>query len=131
MGVLALGCATGSPQLATGPIDWSAADRWSVRLVTRDPDGAERLTRVRIAIVDGHGVVRTGASRWRRNLENDPRCRLRVNTVDYPVWAERVTAVADTARIDAAFLKKYGWQERVFMALWPGEVVFFRLLPRR
>ena len=80
LGALALGCATDSPHRATGPIDWNVTTgRWSVRLVTRDPDGAERLTRVRIAIVDGHGVVRTGASRWRQNLENDSRCRLRVD----------------------------------------------------
>jgi hypothetical protein len=80
--------------------------------------------------VDGRGVVRTGVSRWRRNLERDPRCRLRLNAVDHPLWAERVTTSADTARIDAAFLAEYGWQERVFMALWPGEVTFLRLPAR-
>ena len=93
----------------------AAAERWSVHIVTRDPDGEDRVTRIWLAALDGVGVIRTGDSRWWRNLENDRSCRIRVSGTDTPVRVEFVAEREEKARIDDVFLEKYGWQERVFI----------------
>jgi len=125
--LLALSCAA-APRAAPGPLDWGRVDaRWSVHLVTREPDGGERVTRVRLATLRGVGFVRTGRSRWRSNLARDPRCRLRVGGVDHALRAFFVTEPAARAAIDAAFLAKYGWQERLFDRVRPDDVAFVRL----
>ena len=125
---LTLACATAAPRLARHGIDWTAADdRWSVHLVTQDPTGRPRVTRIWLAMLDGVGVIRTGESRWAENLQANPDCRLRTLGVDYPLRAEFVTDPAQIAKIDAAFLEKYGWQERMISA--QGHQHFMRLLP--
>ncbi len=119
-------CAHDAP-LASEPVDWGAVDeRWSVHLVTLDPDGDTRVTRVWLAVVDGAGTVRTNHSRWARNLQRDPSLRLRVLGIDYPLRVEFVDDTDATAAIDAAFREKYGWQDGPI-----GEHAFFmRLVPR-
>lgn len=125
---LALACATPPTPESDEAIDWTAAAApWSIQLVTLDPDGASRTTRMRIVVVDGAGVVRTGESRWGQNLERDPGCHLQQAGADHPLRAEVVASAAEKQRIDAAFLDKYGWQERLFQVLWSGEVHYFRL----
>ena len=131
--LLSLACAGGSARLAQGPIDWrEATDRWSLHIVTVDPDGNERVTRIWLALVDAQGALRTGDSRWWRNLERDPDCRIRVAGVDYPVRVEPVTAHEERARIDAAFVAKYGWLERLMFRQEPGETHqnYARVRPR-
>lgn len=125
---LVLGCAS-PPMTGSGEaMDWrTAAEPWSIQLVTRDADGASRTTRMRVVALDGSGFVRTGESGWGQNLERDPSCQLHLKGKDHRLRAEAVTSAADKQRIDAAFLAKYGWQERLFQALWVGEVRFFRL----
>lgn len=113
-------CATPAP--ATNAIDWStAASPWSSFIVTVDEDGDERVTRIWLASVDGHGVLRTGDSRWWANLERDPACRVRIDGVDYALRAERVSDRATKIRIDEVFLEKYGWQERLLFPQARGE----------
>jgi len=104
-----LACASSVP-LALEPIDWQTADDpWSIHIVTLDADGAERVTRIWLATVDAQGSLRTGDSRWWANLQRDPNCRIRLQGTDYPVRAEFVTEHEAKARIDDAFVEKYGW----------------------
>ncbi len=111
-----LACVSGSAAAENDPIDLrAAAERWSVHIVTRDPDGDERVTRIWLAALDGVSVIRTGDSRWSRNLERDRSCRIRVSGTDTPARVEFVATHEENARIDDVFLEKYGWQERVFI----------------
>ena len=120
--VAGLACASGPVPVAQEPIDWRAADdRWSLQIVTVDPDGDERATRIWLAIVDGEATLRTGDSRWWQNLERDPHCRIRLLGIDYPVRVEFVTEHEEKARIDDAFVEKYGWLEGIMFREKRGE----------
>lgn len=121
VGVLGLACASAVP-IAQQPIDWRAADdRWSLHIVTLDPDGGERVTRIWLAALDGRGALRTGNSRWWQNLERDASSRIRLLGIDYPVRIEVVTEHEERARIDDAFVEKYGWLERTLFRQERGE----------
>ncbi len=120
--VAGLACASGPVPVAQGPIDWRAADdRWSLHIVTVEPGGDPRVTRIWLAIVDGEGTLRTGDSRWWQNLERDPNCRVRLLGIDYPVRVEFVTEHEEKARIDDAFVEKYGWLEGILFRQERGE----------
>ncbi len=120
--VAGLACASGPVPVAQEPIDWRAVDDlWSLHIVTVDPDGDERVTRIWVAIVDGEGTLRTGDSRWWQNLERDPNCRIRLLKIEYPVRVEFVMEHEDKARIDDAFVEKYGWLERILFRRERGE----------
>ena len=130
--VALLGTACATVPVSEEALDWKAADsRWSVHVVTVDPDGDERVTRVWLALVDGVGTIRTSDTRWQKNLERDPDFRMRVRGVDYPLRAVRVADGLEARKIDDAFLEKYGWQERLLMGSDPSEAhsVFFLLAP--
>ncbi len=117
-----LACASGPVPVAQEPIDWRVADdRWSLHIVTVEPDGDPRVTRIWLAIVDGEGTLRTGDSRWWENLKRDPNCRIRLLGSDYPLRVEFVTEHEKKARIDDAFVEKYGWLERVMFRQERGE----------
>jgi hypothetical protein len=66
--LLCLSCA--GPQLSADPIDWQRTDEdRSVHIVTLDPDGSERSTRIWLASVGDRGALRTGDGRvWRTSL---------------------------------------------------------------
>jgi hypothetical protein len=118
--IFCLACA--SAPVSPDPVDWQAADEhWSVHIVTVDPDGGERTTRIWLAAVGNRGALRTGDSRWRHNLQRDPNCRIRFAGQDYPVRAEFATEHAEKVRIDEAFEAKYGWQERLMFSQDRGE----------
>ncbi len=130
----ALACASGPVPVANGPIDWGAAtDSWSLHIVTADADGDDRVTRIWVALVDGEGTLRTGDSRWWENLQRDPSCRIRLQGTDYPLRAAFVTEHEAKARIDDAFVEKYGWLERMMFPQERGETHdnYARLLPAR
>lgn len=131
--LMSLSCASVSRPLASGPPDWEAIDdQWSLQVVTIDPDGDERVTRIWIAVLDGEGLIRTGESRWWSNLQRDPSIRIRLSGTDRAFRAELVTETADKVRIDQAFLEKYGRWERMLFSQERGEthVNYARLLPR-
>jgi hypothetical protein len=118
----ALACASGPVPVAGDPIDWDGADaRWSLHIVTLDPDGDERVTRIWLAIADGVGSLRTGDSRWWQNLQRSPDCRIRLQGSDYALQAEFVTEHEEKAAIDEAFAVKYGWLESVMFPQDRGE----------
>ena len=120
--VAGLACATTEVPIAQEIISWRAADaRWSLHIVTVDPGGDERVTRIWLATVDGLGALRTGDSRWWQNLETNRECRIRVLGIDYPVSVGFVTEHEEKVRIDEAFLEKYGWVERVMFWQERGE----------
>ena len=117
-----LACAGGPVPLAPEPVDWQAAgDRWSVHIVTLDSDDDERVTRIWLVRVDGEGTLRTGDSRWWENLKRDPNARIRLLGIDYAVHAEFVSDHEQKARIDDAFIEKYGWLERMMFPQDRGE----------
>jgi hypothetical protein len=114
LALLLAGCA--APPLASTPIEWSEADRWSVHVVTQDADGDSRVTRVWIVVLDGAGIIRTQQSRWRKNIERGSPVRLRIEGRDYPVRVEDLTDPGVRMRIDEKFAEKYGWQEKMVIS---------------
>jgi hypothetical protein len=123
LGLLCLFCLScAGPQLSADPIDWQGTDEdWSVHIVTLDPDGSERSTRIWLASVGDRGAFRTGDSRWWRNLQRDANCRIRSAGHDYAMRAELVSDPAEKVRIDESFSVKYGWQERLLFSQPRGE----------
>ena len=102
---LLLGCA-GAAQAAD--LDWSAASANDViELLTTDPAGQPRETKVWIAELDGRGYVRTNDSHWYRNFVRDPNGGIRYGGAEYPIQAEVVKDAALRERVDAVFAKKY------------------------
>jgi len=89
-------------------VDWNAAHQHDViEILTTDPDGAARETKVWVAALDGRGYVRTNESRWFQNLEREPNAAIRFGDTEYPVRAEVVRDAALRARVDAVFAEKY------------------------
>jgi len=109
-------CASAPVPLAERPAQAAEIDqRWSIRVVTADGPGEERVTRIWIAELAGELVLRTGNSRWWQNLERDPRLRVRIAGRDTAFRVEFVTAPGERARIDEVFLEKYrGWERVLF-----------------
>jgi hypothetical protein len=130
--LVALACSTTPVPEASGPIDWSAVGDQSVpQILTRDPDGDTRETKLWLVVVDGDGIVRTGNTRWFRNIERDPNVVLRIGGADHPLRAAPIHDEEVRTRVHAAFRQKYGWQDRV--AGWfgrPDDANIFRLIPR-
>jgi hypothetical protein len=125
-------CASGTPPpQAGGPLDWSrVAEVGTPEIVTLDPDGDERLTKLWLVVVDGQGFIRTSGTRWLRNLERDPDLVLRIEGLAYPLRAEPVGDRALHARVNQAFRDKYGLSDfLIHPRKAPGSTVL-RLVPR-
>jgi hypothetical protein len=126
--VIAAACATSAPPASVTPLDWAAvADEGTPTIVTRDPDGDERVTKLWVVVVDGEGLIRTGDSRWFRNIERDPNVDFWIGGHSYPLRAELVTDPSLKERAGDAFREKYGWTDIPFAN--PDKNVL-RLLPR-
>jgi hypothetical protein len=90
------------------PVDWKAASEHDViEVLSTDPDGEMRETKVIVAALDGRGYVRTNDSRWFQNLVRDPNGAVRFGGAQYPVRAEVVRDPALRARVDAVFGERY------------------------
>lgn len=126
------GCASTPPLPdATGAVAWeSVADEEVPEIVTRDPDGDLRETKLWIVVVDGSGFVRTTGTRWLANIERDPNVILRIGGAAHPLRAERVEDPALAARIEAAFRAKYGFSDRLTGWFLPGDPTLLRLVER-
>ena len=112
--------------------DWTAlAAEDVVQVVTHDAEGELRDTTVWLAVVDGQGYVRTGATRWRANLDREPDCVFRIAGKEYALRAQHVTDADLIARVNAVFRDKYGFSDR--MLGWfgdPANAYFIALVAR-
>jgi hypothetical protein len=106
------------------------ADERVPEIVTRDPDGDPRETKVWIVVVDASGFVRTHGTRWLANIERDPNVVLRIGGAAHPLRAEPVSDAALAARIHEAFRQKYGFQDRLAGWFTFGEASLLRLVER-
>ena len=89
-------------------VDWNAAHEHDViEILTTDPDGAARETKVWVAALEDRGYVRTNDSRWFQNLVREPNASIRFGDAEYHVRAEVVRDAALRARVDAVFAEKY------------------------
>lgn len=127
---LAVACASTPPPTAEGAPDWAAVgDEKVPRLVTRDADGNERITKLWILVVDGRAYLRTSNSRWNANLEREPRAELWIGERAYPVGVTRVEDPELRARIAAGFREKYGFTDRLISPFRASEPNIWRLEP--
>ena len=128
---LTVSCASTLPPMAETALDWrSVADVGVPTIVTREPDGGERVTKLWLAVVDGEGLIRTGDSRWFQNIERDPNVTLRIGGYAYPLRAEVVTDESLEKRANAAFREKYGWQDWIIHPFGEPDANLMRLVPR-
>jgi hypothetical protein len=124
---LALALAGASPAFA---VDWSKhAAEQVVRVVTSDEDGAARTTKVWIVVVDGEAYLRTGGTRWGKNVERNPDVRLLAEGAEYDLRVEFVSDEALRARVTQALREKYGWSDRM-VSVFRGVPKIMRLVPR-
>ena len=112
--------------------DWSAvASEDVIEVLTHDPDGELRETKVWLGVEGGTGYVRTSDSRWQANIERDASLVVRIADREYPLRAERIEDAALRARVNAVFRAKYGFTDR--MLGWfgnEGGKYCLALLPR-
>jgi hypothetical protein len=111
--------------------DWSTIGATEVVVVvTRNPDGSDRETKVWIVVVDDRAYIRTAATRWYGNVERDPDILLRVGEDELPLRAALVTDAPLAERVEDAFRKKYGSKDAFMEIFRFGEAHVMRLVPR-
>lgn len=129
---VAVSCASTVPPVAETALDWQlVADEGMPVIVTRDPDGGERVTKLWLVVVDGEGLIRTGDSRWFQNIQRDPSVVFRIGGYAYPLRAELVTDESLEKRANAAFREKYGLQDWLIHPFGEPDKNVMRLLPRQ
>ncbi len=134
LGLAVVGAACATLPVDTRPaadLDWDAhSDVGVIEILTHDPDGDLRQTKVWFVRIAGHTYLRTSNSRWLHNIHRDPRVTVRVEGADYPQLAEVVEDPQIRQAVDEASSAKYGLQNR-FVRLFrtrPPDVL--RLVPR-
>ena len=98
----------------------------TIRVLTQDADGDERSTKIWVAVVEGDVYIRTGDTRWFKNLERDASLTIVHDDKHYPATAVQV---GDSERIDAvkvAFRQKHRIMDPM-VALFRGGTNVFRL----
>jgi len=116
---------------AASAIDWSAhADEDVVHVVTTDEDGASRTTKVWIVVVGGEAYIRTGGTRWGKNVERSQDVRILAEGGEYDLRVEFLTDEAARAPIIQAFRDKYGWSDRMLSVFRGAAPKIMRLVPR-
>ena len=117
-----------SGEVAEPPEDWSALrDEETFQLETR-PESPYSVNIWAVGI--GRDVyIGTGpdGTRWTQYIVDDPRVRLRVGNVVYPLRAQAVTDIDERIAVAAAYADKYGLDED---QNWLEEALVFRLDPR-
>ena len=112
---------------AGAAVDWTPfRDASVVEIRTEDPDGAARETKVWVIVLDA-AYVRTNDSRWLANIRRGSPVELRAGGVTLPVHAREVDDPATTARVEEAFLAKYGLVQRILSAIRLREPTVLRL----
>jgi hypothetical protein len=103
---------------AARALDWTPyTEESTVEIVTRDEDGGVRETSVWMVVVEDHGYVRTNDSRWLANIRRGSPVAVRVRGSELPMSAREVDDAAVQARVEEAFLSKYGLMQRLMSAL--------------
>jgi hypothetical protein len=96
------------------PNGWRAlAAEKVVEVITRDPSGKNRETKVWVVEVDGVLYLRTSRSKWLENLRRDPDFTLRYSGGEVGARAFEIPGDAIIEAVDAASRTKYGWQQSV------------------
>jgi hypothetical protein len=128
---VAVSCASTVPPRTEKALNWeSVAGERVPTIVTQDPDGEERVTKLWLAVTDGEGLIRTGDSRWFQNIQRDPNLVLRIGGYAYPLRAEVVTDEPLEKRANAVFREKYGWQDWIIHPFGDPDANLMRLVPR-
>ena len=114
--------------------DWQAlADTETIQVVTKDEFGKPRETTVWLAVYDGHGYIRTGATRWGKEIQREPDVVVRIAGDEFPLRAAPIGAGDATfAAVTDVFRQKYGFSDAaigVFRNLG-GTPTIMRLDPR-
>lgn len=84
-----------------------------VEILTVDPDGDLRETKVWIVVAGGSAFVRTDRSRWLANIRRGSEVTLRVGGLASPVQVRERDALEVRSRVETAFLAKYGFVQRI------------------
>jgi hypothetical protein len=112
-------------------LDWGAHSGVSViEILTHDPQGELRQTKVWFVRVAGHAYLRTSNTRWLANIRRDPQVTVRVEGADYPQLAEVVENPQTRQAVEDAFSAKYGLQNRFVRLFRMRHPDLLRLLPR-
>lgn len=112
-------------------LDWDAHSGVDViEILTHDPDGELRQTKVWFVRIAGHTYLRTSNSRWLHNIRRDPRVTVRVEGADYPQLAEVVEEPETWQAVEDASNDKYGLQNRFIRLFRMRRPEVLRLLPR-
>ena len=121
-----------SPSLfAKDTVDWERhGDVGTVTVVTTTEEGELRETTVWLAVVEGQGYLRTGSTRWGRDVERSPKLGLRIGEESLALRAEFVEDDALRERVSAAFREKYGWKDALVGIFRGGRPKIMKLLPR-
>lgn len=99
---------------SSDPNEWQPfAEQDVIQIITEDPDGDVRETKIWIVVLDGTGYIRTNNSRWLANIRRGSPVSLRSEE-----WESRVTAteIEDgevDVQVESAFKSKYGLMQRV------------------
>lgn len=110
--------------------DWTALSEVGViEVMTLDADGDVRTTPVWFVLLDGEPYLRTSGSTWLENLRRTPNFRLVIEEREYQARAEEVPGEEIVARVDAASLEKYGWQERLIHVFRLSPPDILKLVP--
>jgi hypothetical protein len=114
-----------------GDSDWKgAADADVVEILTENADGSARKTKIWVARVEDDAFIRTGGTRWYRNIERDPNLVLRIQEAEFPMRAELVAEERVLTRVEAEFRRKYGFRDRLAGLFRFGGTHILRLVPR-
>jgi hypothetical protein len=84
--------------------------------VTTKANGEPRTRTIWIVALDGQPFIRTGNTRWFRDLEQRPEATVRGGDLEYSVRARVLDDAALEERVHRAFREKYGFSDR--MAGW-------------
>lgn len=130
--MLAISCATERLAAPIGPLDWDAlAEEWFAIVLTTDPDGSQRETRVVFVVMEDTGIVRTGSTLWFANIQRDPDIRLRIGGKVYLVRAEPIDDEEALRAINDEFRTKYGFGDWLVDWFRPRDRNVLRMRERR
>lgn len=130
--MVAISCATERLAAPAGPLDWDAlAEEWFAIVLSTDPDGSLRETRVVFVVMEDTGIVRTGSTLWFANIQRDPDIRLRIGGKGYLVRAELIDDEEAQRGINAEFRAKYGLGDWLVDWFRPRDRNVLRMKERR